>query len=183
MAGRVSAVRDAVSRATVLPFLLRCGIALCGVIAMSVAWPTQFMTSQYSTLIVLAAIYPAIAPRGRGATVSALMVVAGWLIDTAGFNAPVTLGRVLTIATMLYIGHSLTALAAQLPFDAVVNLDVPGLWLVRTLAVVLVSAVLTVVALGLSADLAGDPFLAATLVGLAGAVGATLLLARLLRRA
>lgn len=183
MAGRIAAARAALSRATVLPFLLRCGIALCGLIAMSVAWPTSMVTSQYSTLLSLAALYPAIAPRGRGGTVSALVVVAGWLIDTAGFGEPVALWRVLTIASMLYIGHSLTALAAQLPFDAVVNLDVPGLWLTRTLAVVLVSAVLTVIVLGLAADLAGDAFLAATLVGLAGAVGATLLLARLLRRA
>jgi hypothetical protein len=183
MAGRMDAARTALSRATVLPFVLRCGIALCGLIAMSVAWPTSMVTSQYSTLLMLVALYPAIAPRGRGATVAALVVVTGWLIDTAGFDSPVALWRVLTIATMLYIGHSLTALAAQMPFDAVVNLDVPGLWLIRTLAVVLVSAVLTVVVLGLSADLAGDAFLAATLVGLAGAVGATILLARLIRRA
>jgi hypothetical protein len=43
--------------------------------------------------------------------------------------------------------------------------------------------VLTIVALGLSAELAGDAFLVATLIGLAGAVGATMLLSRLLRRA
>jgi len=48
--------------------------------------------------------------------------------------------------------------------------------------VVLISAVLTVFVLGLTADLAGDAFLVATLVGLAGAVGATILLARLIRR-
>jgi hypothetical protein len=48
--------------------------------------------------------------------------------------------------------------------------------------VVLISAVLTVIALGLTAALAGSAFLIATLVGLAGAVTATLLLARLLRR-
>ena len=38
------------------------------------------------------------------------------------------------------------------------------------------------VALGLSTALAGPAFLIATLVGLAGAVGATMLVARLLRR-
>jgi hypothetical protein len=47
----------------------------------------------------------------------------------------------------------------------------------------LVSAVLTVVALGLAEELAGPAFVVATLVGLAAAVGATLLLVRLLRRA
>ena len=88
----------------------------------------------------------------------------------------------LTIATTLYLGHALTALAAALPYDAVVNADVVGGWLARALAVVLISAVLTVVALGISTDLAGDAFLLATLAGLAGAAGATLLLARLVRR-
>jgi hypothetical protein len=42
--------------------------------------------------------------------------------------------------------------------------------------------VLTVIALGLSEQLAGGAFLIATLVGLAAAVCATLLLTRLLRR-
>jgi hypothetical protein len=90
---------------------------------------------------------------------------------------------VLALATLLYLGHTLTALAAVLPSDAVVNLDVVGTWLARALAVVLISAVLTVVALGLTAELAGGAFLLATLVGLAGAVGATMLISRLLRRA
>jgi hypothetical protein len=42
--------------------------------------------------------------------------------------------------------------------------------------------VLTVLALALTAELAGGAFLVATLVGLAAAVAATLLIARLLRR-
>jgi hypothetical protein len=55
-------------------------------------------------------------------------------------------------------------------------------WLLRAAAVVLISAVLTVAALGLTTDLAGGAFLLATLLGLAGAVGATVLIARLLQR-
>lgn len=180
---RFAGVSAVVRRATVLPLLVRAGIGLSGIIAMSVAWPIDIAAGRYGVLLSLVAIYPAIAPRGRAATIAALAVVGGWLADTAGFGAPVELWRVLTIASLLYIGHSLTALAAQLPFDAVVNLDVPGAWLLRTVAVVLLSAVLTVLVLGLTADLAGDAFLAATLVGLAGAVGATVLLARLIKRA
>jgi uncharacterized membrane protein len=64
----------------------------------------------------------------------------------------------------------------------VVNLDVVTGWLLRAGAVVLVSAVLTVIALGLAGELAGGPFVVATLVGLAAAVTATLLLVKLLRR-
>ncbi len=179
---RLTGVRSVVYRATVLPLLVRVGIGLAGVIAMTVAWPIDIVAGRYGLLLSLVAMYPAFAPRGRGATLAALTVVGGWLADTTAFGGEAELWRVLTIASLLYIGHSLTALAAQLPYDAQVNLDVPGIWLARTAAVVLISAVLTVFVLGLTADLAGEAFLAATLVGLAGAAGATLLLARLYRR-
>ncbi|MEV6844659.1 hypothetical protein [Actinoplanes sp. NPDC051411] len=180
---RLERARRALGRFTMIPFLIRLGIALAGLLAMSVAWPPSLLASQFFLPIALVAVYPAFAPRGRGATVAALVAVAGWLVDTAGYDARVALWRVLAIATLLYLGHSLTALAAVLPYDAVVNVDVVANWLARAFAVVLVSAVLTVAALGLTADLAGGAFLIATLVGLAGAVGATMLIARLLRRA
>ena len=48
---------------------------------------------------------------------------------------------------------------------------------------VLLVVIVVYAALGLATDLAGDAFLAATIVGLAGAVGATMLISRLLRRA
>jgi hypothetical protein len=175
--------RAVLARSTPTPFLVRCGVGLCGLLAVIVAWPGPIVASEWFVILLLVALYPAVAPRGRGATFLALVVVAGWIADTTGFGARVALWRVLTMATLLYIGHSLTALAAALPYDAVVNLDVVGGWLLRAAIVVLISALLTVVALGLSADLAGGAFLLATLVGLAGAVGATVLIARLLRRA
>jgi len=181
--GRIDRARVALGRATAVPFLIRCGIALCGLIAMSVAWPPALLASEYFVLVAAVAIYPAVAPRGRGFTFAAVVAVAGWLLDTVGYGARVELWRVLALATLLYLGHTLTALAAVLPYDAVVNLDVVGAWLARALAVVLVSAVLTVVALELSSALSGGAFLLATLAGLAGAVGATMLIARLLRRA
>jgi hypothetical protein len=180
---RIERLRTALSRITMIPFLVRFGIALAGLLAMSVAWPPTLLASQFFLPIAAVAVYPAFVPRGRGATLSALVAVAGWLVDTAGFDARVALWRVLALATLLYLGHSLTALAAVLPYDAVVTFEVVAHWLARALAVVIVSAVLTVGALGLTSDLAGGAFLIATLVGLAGAVGATLLISRLLRRA
>ncbi|GIM92827.1 hypothetical protein [Paractinoplanes toevensis] len=179
----VTAARAVTARATAAPFLVRCGVGLAGLLAMMVAWPVSLLGTQYFVPLTLLAIYPAVAPRGRGATLAALAVVGGWLVDTAGYGAEVELWRVLSIATLLYLGHSLTALAAVLPYDAVVNIDVVAGWMLRATIVVLVSAVLTVFTLGLSADLAGGAFLVATLVGVAGAVGATVLIARLLQRA
>jgi hypothetical protein len=178
----VESVRRVIDRASVLPFLVRCAIVVCGVAALFTAWPSQFTVSRYSAGFVAVALYPAISPRGRAGTIAALFVVAGWLVDTVGFDSRVALWRVLTIATALYLGHTLTALAAVLPYDAEVNLDVVGGWLARALVVVLISAVLTVISLGLASDLAGPAFLAATLAGLACAAGATILLARLIRR-
>ena len=180
--GRMERARAALGRATTIPFLIRCGIAFCGLLAMSVAWPPSLVASQYFVLVSVVAIYPALAPRGRGYTFTAVVAVTGWLVATVGYGTRVALWQVLALATLLYLGHTLTALAAVLPFDAVVNLEVVGAWLARAMAVVLVSAVLIVVALGLSSELAGGAFLLATLAGLAGAVGATMLLARLLRR-
>ena len=182
LAARLERARTATRRATLIPLLVRVGIAVSLVLAMLVAWPASVVTSQIVLPLLLVAAYPAIAPRGRGATAAMLVVVSGWVVDTTWYDARIALWRVLALATLLYLGHTLAALAAVLPYDAVVNLDVVVGWLARAGAVVLISAVLTVVALGLADELAGSAFVVATLVGLAGAVGATMLLTRLLRR-
>jgi hypothetical protein len=182
IAGRLDQARRVFGRATLIPFLVRLGIALSFTMAMSVAWPASVAASRYLLILFVVAVYPAVAPRGRGTTIAVLTVVAGWILDTAWFDERVALWRVLTMAALLYLGHTMAALAAVLPYDALVNLDVLTTWLGRALVVVLISAVLTIIALGLASALAGSAFLIATIVGLAGAIGATLLLSRLLRR-
>ncbi len=179
---RLARARTAIGRATLVPLLVRAGIALSFVLAMSVAWPQSVVASRIMVLLFAVAVYPAVAPRGRGTTAAVLVVVAGWIADTAWYDNRIALWRVLAMATLLYLGHTLAALAAVVPSDAVVTLDVVAGWLLRAGTVVLISAVLTVVALGLADELAGSAFVIATLVGLAAAVGATMLLVRLLRR-
>jgi hypothetical protein len=182
LTARLDRLQRTVSRATLAPFLVRLGIALCFFLAMAVAWPADLAFGRLGVLLYLAAIYPAVAPRGIGPSLVIILVAAGWVLDTTWFDARVALWRVLAIATLTYLGHTLAALAAVLPTDAIVTMDVITTWLVRAAGAVLVSAVLTVIALGLTSALAGSAFLIATLVGLAGAVAVTLLLARLLRR-
>jgi hypothetical protein len=179
---RIERTRVVAARATTLPLLVRGGIALALLLALLVAWPLSLTASRWVIPLVVVGAYPAIAPRGRGVTFAVLVVVGGWVLDTTYYDSRVALWRVLSIATLLYAGHSLAALAAVLPYDAIVNLDVIGGWLGRALLAVLISAVLTVFTLGLTAELAGGAFLIATLVGLAAAAGLTLLLSRLLRR-
>jgi hypothetical protein len=182
IARRADRIRRGARRATALPLLVRCGVLLAGLLAMVVAWPPELLTGRYLIVLVVIALWPALAPRGRGGTIAAVAAVAGWLADTAGYDTGVELWRVLALASLLYLAHTLTALAAQLPYDAMVNIDVPALWLGRALGVILISAVLIVLALGLTADLGGDAFQLATLVGLAAAVGVTLVLAHTVRR-
>ncbi len=182
LTARLDRGRRVVGRATLMPLLVRIGIALSFLLAMFVAWPVEVAAGRYLVILFVVALYPAIAPRGRAVTVTVLVAVAGWVVDTTWFDARVALWRVLALATLLYIGHTLAALAAVLPYDALVNLDVVTGWLVRALLTVLIAAVLIVVALGLTSALGGSAFLIATVVGLAGAAGATLLLSRLLRR-
>jgi hypothetical protein len=183
MTARIERWRSSAGRATPVPFTVRCGIALTGLLAVGVAWPADLLSSPRFMLPVLVVVFwPALAPRGRGGSAVALAVIAGWLIDTAGYGSPVELWRVLALATLLYLGHTLTALAAVLPYDAMVNFDVPALWLGRALLVVVLSAVVIILALGLTADLGGDAFQLATLVGLAGAATVTMVLARMASR-
>ncbi|MEV0896240.1 hypothetical protein [Actinoplanes sp. NPDC049802] len=180
---RMDRWRGAAGRATAVPFMVRCGILLSGLLATAVAWPLEMLSNpRLMSLPVAAVIWATMAPRGRGGTAAALSVIVGWLVNSTGFGASIDLWRVLTLAALLYLGHTLTALAAVLPYDAMVNLDVPALWLGRALVVVLVSAVVIVLALGLTADLGGDAFQLATLIGLASAATVTLVLTRMVRR-
>jgi hypothetical protein len=182
LAARVTRMQVAIARATLVPLLVKAGIAVSFVAAMMVAWPQTIVLSQYFVILLAVAAYPAFAPRGRGPTFAVLTVVGGWVADTSYYDDRVALWRVVAIGTLLYLGHTLAALAAVLPFDGVVNLDVVLRWTTRAGVVVLISAVLTVIALGLADVLAGGAFVIATVAGLIAAVGATLLLARLLRR-
>ncbi|WP_229072054.1 hypothetical protein [Actinoplanes sp. DH11] len=179
---RAGRLRTTLKRATAVPLMIRGSVWLTGLLAMGVAWPEELLASRWLGLLALFALWPALAPAGRGGSAVALVAVAGWLLDTAGFDARVALWRVLTLAALLYLGHTLTALAAVLPIDAIVNLDVPGIWLGRAAVVILISSVLIVLALGLTADLGGSAFQVATLVGLSGAAAVTMLLARMGRR-
>jgi hypothetical protein len=136
--------------------------------------------------VALAAL-PAVWPRGPWTTVLVLAAAAAWLASTGLGNLPdrtmpadLPAGRLLVLAAALYLVHSLAALAAALPYDAVVIPDVASRWLLRTAGVILVSALLAAALLaGLTrlVDAAGGrAHLAATLVGLAVAVALVLVL-------
>jgi hypothetical protein len=111
-----------------------------------------------------------------------LVAVAGWLLSTYGYGERAAVWRLLALAAALYLLHSLCALACALPYDAEVGVEVVAAWLMRALGVVLGSAVLSIVLLGLAGWNVPLPAGVALFVGLAVAVSAAVLLGRLLRR-
>jgi hypothetical protein len=183
--GPVEKIRSAwtaAGRVTLALLLLRGAIFLCALTAVALAYPVAVLTSRFGLLLVGVAVLPALAPKRGLPTVTVLVAVAGWILSTSGYGEPVALWRLLGLAAFLYLIHSLSALAALLPYDAVVAAETLTRWVLRALGVVLGGSVLAVLLLSLAGMSGGGTFLAAALGGLAAAVAAAALLSWPLRR-
>ncbi|MFF5174445.1 hypothetical protein ACFY3U_17640 [Micromonospora sp. NPDC000089] len=179
---RVLRLRAAVGRVSLTPLLVRVGVFLTVLVGLLVAYPAEVFSPRPLLALALVAAAPALGPRRFWPTVAALVTVAGWLLASAGFGRPIALWRLIAVAALLYLGHTLCALAAVLPYDAVVDPDLVVRWLTRAGAVVLASAVLGVLLSWLGDFGGGGGFRAATVAGLLVAVGLSGLLGWLLRR-
>ncbi|MFC5923549.1 hypothetical protein [Micromonospora vulcania] len=182
VSGRVRAAQNAVARLTLTPLLVRGGIFVTVLAGFVLAFPAEVLIGRPILFLSVAALLPAIGPRRIWSTFAALVTVGGWLLATDGYGRPVALWRLLALAALLYLGHTLCALAALLPYDAVVDPELISRWLVRAAAVLLGSAVLGVLLLQV-AGLGGDTgHQWATVLGLLVAMGTAALLGWLLRR-
>lgn len=182
IADRIRSIQTTVTRATVPPLLVRCAIFLSALVAFALAYPLEIFAGRGLALLLIAAALPAVAPRRAWPTVAVLVAVVGWLLSTTWYDEPVALSRLLGLAACLYLTHSLSALAAALPYDAVVAPEVLAGWISRALGVVLASAVLAILLLDFAGQDGDRTLLVAVLGGLVVAVGAAGLLAWLLRR-
>jgi hypothetical protein len=178
----MDAVVRVAMRATPVPLGVRCGVFLAGLLAIAVAYPGWVMFSRPGFLLLLLPALPAVRPRGRFPTVVALAAVVGWLVATTAGAERVDLLSLLVLAGALYLLHSLAALAAVLPYDALVGPEVVARWVGRALAVVLGSAVLAILALAAAGRTGQGADLAAALFGLGVAAALPGLLAWLWRR-
>jgi hypothetical protein len=179
---RLRAATALAARATPVPLLVRCGIVLIALAALALALPPAVFLGPSLALLVVIALAPAIAPGRAAPTGAILMVVGGWLLSTTGYGGATAVWRLLALATALYLLHTLCALACVLPYDAAVGVEVVAGWLLRALAVVCGSAVLSIVLLGLAGRNLPLPAGAALFTGLAVAVSAAALLGWLRRR-
>ncbi len=179
---RVRAAQNAVTRISAAPLLVRAAIFVVVFAGFVLAFPAEVLPGRPILFLAVAALLPAFGPRRIWATFTALVTVGGWLFATDGYGRPVALWRLLAIAALLYLGHTLCALAALLPYDAVVDPELITRWLVRSAAVLLGAAVLGVLLLQ-AAGLGGEAgYQWVTVLGLLVAVGTAALLGWLLRR-
>ncbi|WDZ86886.1 hypothetical protein [Micromonospora cathayae] len=179
---RVEAARYAVRRVTLLPLLVRVGVFLTVLTGFAVAYPMAVWTGQALLALLVTALLPALGPRRYWPTFAALVTVGGWLYATFGQGQSIALWRLLLLTALLYLGHTLCALAALLPYDAVVDPDLVLRWLARAAGVLLVTWVLGVLLLTVGGVGGDRGMLAVTIGGLAVAVLVSALLGWLLRR-
>lgn len=179
---RVDRAGRALSRATPGPALVRGGVFLAGVVALATAWPADFVLSRGLALVLLLPLLPALLPRGFLPTLVIMAGALGWLAATTVYAEPLTLARLVIVADALYLLHTLAALAAVLPYDAIISAGVLGRWLMRAALVVVLTAGLALVLVVVAGQLGGARYLAASLVGLSVVIGLALYLASLARR-
>ncbi|MEV4533741.1 hypothetical protein AB0J82_07910 [Asanoa sp. NPDC049518] len=164
---RFRRLHTTITRATMVPLLIRVGGFAAFLAAMGFAFPPALFFGRTVAALVLVAALPALAPRGVTTTLLIVAIVVGWVIVTAESVEGIELWRLLGLSTSLYLAHSLAALAAVLPSDALVATEVLARWVARAAAVVLAAAVCGVLLVSI-AGIGGDSSL--TLAALGGLV-------------
>jgi hypothetical protein len=165
--GRLDSLRGAATRITPGTLLVRGAAFAFTAGALLVACPGELLgrLGVVGLLVALAAI-PALAPRTRFTTLILMLAVLGWVAATTAYGEPVTVPRMVTLACLLYLVHTTTALAAVLPYDTVLAPAVLVGWLART-AVVLAATVVFAVAAAVGVPALGDrAYLVAAVSGL-----------------
>lgn len=180
--GRLRKVQTAITRATLIPLLVRVGIFAAFLAALGFAVPPALFLGRTVAALVLVAAIPALVPRGPATTLLIVATVVAWVMVTAEAVQGIQLWRLLGLSATLYLAHTLAALAAVLPSDALVATEVLARWVARAAAVVLAAAVCGVLLVSV-AGIGGDEALTlAALGGLVVAVTVAAMLGWLVKR-
>ncbi|MFF5230165.1 hypothetical protein [Dactylosporangium sp. NPDC000521] len=176
---RLGRLKDMLERAAAGPLLVRFTVFLLTLVAALVAFPAEVILRPLALLAaaVLAAL-PAVFPRTRLVGLAILLCVFGWLLNTYEYGQTITIPRLIGLATLLYLTHSLAALAAALPYDAIVSPGIIVGWLLRAAAIVSASAIVSVMLLAVVKAVIGPVFLAASLIGVLAAAALAWLITR-----
>lgn len=173
-------VRD-LGRITGGPLLVRGVVFLAALTGLLLAAPGGLSSRALLGFVALAAI-PAVLPGGLATAAVMVAMVGLWLADTMLFLEQPSLGRLLGVAAALYLTHNAAALAAVLPYDAIVDSQVLLRWAVRTALVLAATGALTVLLVNVLPGLYITTPTVALVLGLAAVAAAVALLTRLGRR-
>lgn len=180
--GRFRRLQTTVTRATMIPLLIRVALFAAFLAAMGFAFPPALFFGRTVAALVVVAALPALAPRGATTTLLVVAIVVGWVIVTAESVEGIALWRLLGLSTTLYLAHTLAALAAVLPSDALVATEVLARWVARAAAVVLAAAVCGVLLVSVAGIGDDEAFTVAALGGLMVAVTVSAVLGWLVKR-
>jgi hypothetical protein len=170
--GRANRARDFADRAAAGPLLVRLFVTVFAALSLVLAFPAELMSSVIAIgLAGFVALLPGLFPRGRMTGLTIFLCAFGWLLSTLVYGEPDSVARLIGLSTAMYLMHSLAALAAVLPYDAVLSPGVLSGWLLRAGGVVAASAIVSVVLLLLVRATTGPVFLVASLVGVLAAGG------------
>jgi hypothetical protein len=154
-------------RATLGPSLVRATVAVAAFASFVVAYPLGILGARALLAFAAIAFLPALWPRGPMPTMAMLVAAAGWLINGAGFDVRTsTFMRMCAMALLLYLIHTGSALAAVLPYDAIIARGVFAPWLLRGMITLLLTGVFAVFAVGLPGFAHGQREVIASIGGL-----------------
>jgi hypothetical protein len=165
---RLARLRRIAARATGWPLLVRAVVYVAALAAIALAFPASVLSGNGLPVLGVLAALPALWPRTFAVSGYCLLTVLGWVAATTAYGEPAGPWRLAAVAAGLYVVHSGAALAAVLPFDAVVEPGVLARWLLRAVPVVAISTLLAVVGVPFAAVPAERRgYLVASFVGLA----------------
>lgn len=180
---RVRSVSRAVRRTAPGPALVRGLAGGFAAAALLLAAPVPIATRPWAWLaaVVIGAAV-GLAPRSTVVTVVALLVAVSWLAATLVYGEQAALWRLVAVAATLYPAHTGAALAAVLPYDAVLAPGVLRRWAAQTAAVLVGGVGLAVGGVLLASRVTGWSPLVAPIAGLLAVAGLAVVLAWLVRR-
>jgi hypothetical protein len=179
---RLARLSTMTRRATAGPLLVRGAVYLAGLVAEFTAWPSSTVLSKGVIVLGLAALLPVLFPRSLVVSAFLLVTVAGWLASTTAYAEPLSFPRLMVLVAALYLVHTLCALAAVLPYDAVLDANVLARWILRAGLVIVLTGMVGLFAVAVPQWLGDARYLVASLVGLALVAGLAVYLGSLSRR-
>jgi hypothetical protein len=171
-----------VRRTTPGPLLVRIGLFVVAQLGMVLAWPLAVTLSPAFLAFFAVALLTMLFPRGPMPSLCLFVALVGWLVSTLLLGSTANFLGLLLLASALYLVHNLAALAAVLPYDAVVAPVVLLRWLGRAGLVLSLTAALALFAVVAPLYVGEHTYLVASLLGLALMAVTVAYLARLVRR-